>query len=187
MEIGKLHNYQICYITPTLYVTCENHDVNTILQNFMWLWPSNFRITVFWRCAGFKAKFISRLRMRRYNSDSLSEKRKMSRTWTFEMKRSDEKCIILQGSASGKTLHFCSHCHLTLVVLGRGSSRKTFTLIKMAPVFHRSCGVKLLLFQAGVGKVNEHGTARWSVHEALHKLRFIVPSLHVGTLRQRSS
>ena len=57
----------------------------------------------------------------------------------------------------------------------------------MAPIFHRSCGVKLLLFQAGVGKVNEHGTARWSVHEALHQLRFIVPSLHVGTLRQRSS
>ena len=57
---------------------------------------------IFSRYTCFKPKVISRFRMGRFNSWTVSEDRKTNRTQALKMKRSGENDTILNNGASGK-------------------------------------------------------------------------------------
>ena len=79
--------------------------------------------------------------MGRCNFWTVFKERKRNKTWTFEMKRSDKKYIILNG-ASGKDTRILLLLPLNSIVSKNGIQLQNVYLNnKVLTLFHRSCRV----------------------------------------------
>ena len=110
-----------------------------------------------------------RLRIGKYNYWTVSTERKRNRKRAFEMKKSDEKYIILNNGTSEKNSQKHCCCHLTVLDLRRASSCEMFTSVTMFSLYFTDhAGWNSITL--GPVKTDVGGLDNWSLELLVRKI-----------------